>query len=172
MTTVQVLLTIHVLAALVAVGATVSYFFWLRRAVLAPESRLFTLETVRLLERRMVIPAYVLVLLTGLGLIDRAGWAWSTPWLELALMFLVVLMGLSGFYARTIKGQVALVSDGSTDSDRLRKAPRACAHTPGAQGSQGSPDYRDSLPDGVQARPVGVVPLPKARQQRRFYDPI
>ncbi len=116
MTTVQVLLTIHVLAALVAVGATVSYFFWLRRAVLAPESRSFTLETVRMMERRMVIPAYVIVLLTGLGLIDRAGWAWSTPWLELALMFLVVLMGLSGLYARTIKSQIALTADGSADS--------------------------------------------------------
>ena len=116
MTTVQILLSLHVLAALVAVGATVSYFFWLRRAVLVPESRSFTLETVRLLERRMVIPAYVLVLLTGLGLVDRAGWAWSTPWIELALMFLVVLMGLSGLYARTIKGQVALISDGSGDS--------------------------------------------------------
>ena len=116
MTTVQILLSLHVLAALVAVGATVSYFFWLRRAVLVPESRSFTLETVRLLERRMVIPAYVIVLLTGLGLVDRAGWAWSTPWIELALMFLVVLMGLSGLYARTIKGQVALISDGSGDS--------------------------------------------------------
>ena len=116
MTTVQVLLTLHVLAALVAVGATVSYFFWLRRAVLVPESRSFTLETVRLLERRMVIPAYVIVLLTGLGLVDRAGWAWSTPWIELALMFLVVLMGLSGLYARTIKRQVALAADGSADS--------------------------------------------------------
>ena len=31
-------------------------------------------------------------------------------------MFLVILMGLSGLYARTIKGQVALVSDGSADS--------------------------------------------------------
>ena len=121
MTTVQILLTIHVLAALVAVGATVSYFFWLRRAVLVPESRSFTLETVRMMERRMVIPAYVIILLTGLGLIDRAGWAWSTPWLELALMFLVVLMGLSGLYARTIKGQVALVSDGPADSTEYER---------------------------------------------------
>ena len=127
MTTVQILLTIHVLAALVAVGATVSYFFWLRRAVLVPESRSFTLETVRMMERRMVIPAYVIVLLTGLGLVDRAGWAWSTPWIELALMFLVILMGLSGLYARTIKGQVALAADGSSDSaeyDRLHARAR------------------------------------------------
>ena len=127
MTTVQILLTLHVLAALVAVGATVSYFFWLRRAVLVPESRSFTLETIRMMERRMVIPAYVIVLLTGLGLIDRAGWAWSTPWIELALMFLVVLMGLSALYARTIKGQIALATDGSADSadyDRLHARAR------------------------------------------------
>jgi uncharacterized membrane protein len=116
MTTVQVLLSLHILAALVAVGATVSYFFWLRRAVLVPESRSFTLETIRLLERRMVVPAYVIVLLTGLGLIDRAGWAWSTPWLELSILFFIVLMGLVGFHARVIKGQIALVADGSADS--------------------------------------------------------
>ena len=127
MATVQILLTLHILTALVAVGATVSYFFWLRRAVLAPESRSFTLETIRMMERRMVIPAYVIVLLTGLGLIDRAGWAWSTPWIELALMFLVVLMGLSALYARTIKGQIALAADGSADSadyDRLHARAR------------------------------------------------
>ena len=116
MTTVQVLLSLHILTALVAVGATVSYFFWLRRAVLAPESRSFTLETIRLLERRMVMPAYILVLLTGLGLIDRAGWAWSTPWLELSILFFIVLLGLVGFHARVIKGQIALVADGSSDS--------------------------------------------------------
>ena len=122
MTTVQILLSIHVLTALVAVGATVSYFFWLRRAVLVPESRSFTLETIRLLERRMVVPAYVIVLLTGLGLIDRAGWAWSTPWLELSILFFVVLMGLVGVHARVIKGQIALVENGSADSDDYDRA--------------------------------------------------
>ena len=116
MTTVQVLLTLHILAALVAVGATVSYFFWLRRAVLAPESRSFTLETIRLVERRMVVPAYVIVLLSGLGLIDRASWGWSTPWLELSMLLFIVLMGLVGVHARVIKGQIALVEDGSADS--------------------------------------------------------
>ncbi|MCE2458456.1 MAG: DUF2269 family protein [Dehalococcoidia bacterium] len=122
MTTVQILLSIHILSALVAVGATVSYFFWLRRAVLAPESRSFTLDTIRMMERRMVMPAYVLVLLTGLGLIDRAGWAWSTPWLELSLLFFIVLLGLVGFHARVIKGQIALVADGSADSAEYDRA--------------------------------------------------
>ncbi len=122
MTIVQVLLTLHILAALVAVGATVSYFFWLRRAVLVPESRSFTLETIRLVERRMVVPAYVVVLLSGLGLIDRASWGWSTPWLELSILLFIVLMGLVGLHARVIKGQIALVEDGSADSAEYDKA--------------------------------------------------
>ena len=122
MTTVQVLLSLHILAALIAVGATVSYFFWLRRAVLVPESRSFTLETIRLLERRMVVPAYVIVLLTGLGLIDRASWGWSTPWLELSILFFLVLLGLVGFHARVIKSQIALVENGSADSSDYDRA--------------------------------------------------
>ena len=116
MTTVQILLTLHILSALVGVGATVSYFFWLRRAVLVPESRAFTLETIRLLERWMVTPAYIIVLLTGLGLIDRASWAWSTPWLELSILLLVVLMGLVGVHARVIKRQIALATDSPGNS--------------------------------------------------------
>ncbi len=116
MTTVQILLTVHILASLVAVGATVSYFFWLRRAVLVPESRSFTLETIRLLEQRLVTPAYIIVLLTGLGLIDRASWGWSTPWLEMSILLFVVLMGLVGVHARVIKRQIALSEEGAGDS--------------------------------------------------------
>ena len=119
MTIVQILLTIHILTALVAVGSTVSYFFWLRRAVLVPESRAYTLETIRMLEQRMVTPSYVIVLLTGLGLIDRASWGWSTPWLELSILLFIALMGLVGFHARVIKRQIALASEGSADSDSV-----------------------------------------------------
>ncbi len=115
MDTVKILLTLHILSALVAVGATVSYFFWLRRAALVPESRPFTLETIRLLEQRMVTPSYIVALLTGVGLIDRASWGWSTPWLELSILLFVALMGLVGFHARVIKRQIALSEDESAD---------------------------------------------------------
>ncbi len=115
MNTVQILLTLHILSALVAVGATVSYFFWLRRAALVPESRKFTLETLRLMDLRMVTPAYVILFLTGLGLIDRAKWGWSTPWLELSILLFVALMGLVGFHTRLMKRQIALAGDGSSD---------------------------------------------------------
>ena len=117
MTTVQILLTLHILSALVAAGCTISYFFWLRQAQLAPESRTYTLNTIRLLERWMVTPAYVIVFLTGLGLIDRAKWGWSTPWLELSILLLIALMGLVGFHARLIKRQIAIGADDATAYD-------------------------------------------------------
>ena len=158
MTTVQILLTIHILTALVAVGSTVSYFFWLRRAVLVPESRSFTLETIRLLERWMVMPSYVIVLLTGLGLIDRASWGWSTPWLELSILLFIALMGLVGFHARVIKRQIALASEGSADSDSVRVRRRALSR-PDAHGCQGGRDCRSGLPDGIQAAPVGMTTI-------------
>ncbi len=121
-TTVQILLTLHILSALVAVGATVSYFFWMRRAVLVPESRKFTLETLRTLELRMVSPAYVILFLTGLGLIDRASWGWSTPWLELSILLFIVLMGLVGFHTRHIRRQIALTEDESAGSEEYDAA--------------------------------------------------
>ncbi|MCY4651909.1 MAG: DUF2269 family protein [Dehalococcoidia bacterium] len=122
MTTVQILLTLHILSALVAVGATVSYFFWMRRAVLVPESRKFTLETLRILELRMVSPAYVILFLTGLGLIDRAKWGWSTPWLELSILLFIVLMGLVGFHTRLIRQQIELTENGPDNSTEYDSA--------------------------------------------------
>ncbi len=110
---IQILLTIHVLTAIFAVGITLSYFFWLRRALLVPASRGFTLETIRMVERRFVIPSYIVTLLAGLALIDRASWGWSTPWLELSILFFVALMGLVGLNARNMKRLIALSEDES-----------------------------------------------------------
>ena len=122
MTTVNILLTLHILSALVAVGATVSYFFWMRRALIVPESRKFTLETLRMLELKLVSPAYVILFLTGLGLIDRASWGWSTPWLELSFLLFIALMGLAGFHIRLIKRQIILTEDASSNTSEYNAA--------------------------------------------------
>ena len=74
----------------------------------------------------MVSPAYVILFLTGLGLIDRARWGWSTPWLELSILLFIVLMGLVGFHTRLIRRQIALAQDESSDPDE-----HAAAHNRG-----------------------------------------
>ena len=110
----QILAFIHTLATVAAVGANVTYFVWLRRALDNPDARLFTLQTIRLLERRYVLPAYILVGLTGLGLVDRSGREWSTPWIEVSILLFVVLMAVGGFYARLFRQQIALAEAGES----------------------------------------------------------
>ena len=109
------LLILHILSAAIAVGTNVSYLIWLRRAVIVPESREFTLTTVRLLETRLAIPAYVIALATGIGLvltspIHRFGIAW----IDLSIVLWIVIMALGGFHSRVVKRQLA-VADSDSD---------------------------------------------------------
>ena len=108
------LLILHVLSAMIAVGTNVSYLIWTRRAVLVPESREFTLTTVRILETRLAIPAYVIALATGVGLVLTTPYRFNTPWIELSILLWVAIMALGGFHARVIKRQLAIAD---TDSD-------------------------------------------------------
>ena len=113
--TATILLFLHILSAIIAVGTNISYLIWLRRAVLVPESREFTLTTVRILELRLAIPAYVTALATGVGLVLATPYEFNTPWIELSILLWVAIMALGGFHARVIKRQIAIA--GSADSD-------------------------------------------------------
>ena len=109
------LLILHILSAIIAVGLNASYLIWLRRAVIVPESLEFTLTTVRILETRFAIPAYVIALATGVALIWANGYAIATPWIELSILLWVAIMALGGFHARIVKRQLA--ADADSDSD-------------------------------------------------------
>ena len=115
------LLILHILSAMIAVGTNVSYLIWLRRAVLVPESREFTLTTVRLLETRLAIPAYVIALATGIGLIFAVGYPIATPWIELSILLWIIIMALGGFHSRVVKRQLA-VADSDSDEYELGHA--------------------------------------------------
>lgn len=110
------LLILHILSAAVAVGTNVSYLIWLRRAVIVPESREFTLATVRILETRLAIPAYLIALATGVGLVLATPYPFNTPWIELSIALWVAIMALGGFHARVIKRQLAAAADSDSDA--------------------------------------------------------
>jgi uncharacterized membrane protein len=65
---------LHVLAAIVIVGAHASYGIWIVRAPSHREAVPFTLRNVKLLDERIVFPAYAVLLATGfaMALIVRA----------------------------------------------------------------------------------------------------
>ena len=100
---------IHILAAIVALGANITYGIWLARSSRAPEHLLFTLHTIKFLDDRMANPAYVVSLLTGLAMIYVSGYTFTTPWLmlSLALYALLVILGIFG-YSPTLAQQIQL----------------------------------------------------------------
>ncbi len=116
---------IHVLAAVVALGTNLTYSIWLTKGSKSPDALLFTLRTIKILDDRMANPAYVLSLISGLGMVFVSGISIMTPWLLLSLILYtaVVIIGLGG-YTPTLKHQIAVVEQSgafSTDYTALAR---------------------------------------------------
>lgn len=99
---------LHVGAAIVAVGANVTFAIWLSRAHRDRQHLVFVIETIRLLDRRLANPAYVVVLITGIVMVARGAYSFTTGWIaaSIALYLVAVLVGILVF-APTIRRQLA-----------------------------------------------------------------
>lgn len=110
---------LHVLSAILAVGANATYGIWLSRAARAPDNLPFTLKSIKLLDDRVANPAYGLLLITGLVMVFTAPLPLTTPWLLTALVLYVVLVlvGIFG-YTPALRGQIRILEEegfGSTN---------------------------------------------------------
>ncbi|HEV3484817.1 MAG TPA: hypothetical protein VG106_05375, partial [Vicinamibacterales bacterium] len=92
----DVVLTVHVLAVVVAFGVVFAYPVldaWFRRAVPGNVAALHRLHLQ--LGSRVISPAMIVVLLAGLYLaLDR--WSLGDPWISATFAILFVLFGLMG----------------------------------------------------------------------------
>lgn len=105
------LLVLHVLGAVVALGFSLSYGFWIRRGDLeGPAERAFALRTVSWIDRRITTPAYMTQLVTGLLLVSTLDWdLLRAAWLELSLGLYAALTVLAiAVYAPSFRRQRAL----------------------------------------------------------------
>ncbi len=118
---------VHVAAAVVAVGANVTYAFWIRHAERDPEHLAWTLGTIRRLDRTLATPSYVVVLLSGLTMLGLGWFSLSAAWIQaaIALYVLVVAVAIAGF-APAFRRQLA-----AAESDPGGQAYRAAARTTG-----------------------------------------
>jgi uncharacterized membrane protein len=116
---------LHILAAIVALGANITYGFWLSRAAQSPEALLFTLNTVKALDRRIANPAYGVSLLTGLILVTLGHWPLTASWIDIALIlyFSVFLLGFF-VYAPAFRRQIQLAETPGPRSPEYAAAAR------------------------------------------------
>lgn len=105
---VTLLKLVHVVAAIVAVGANVTYGPWLRLAGRDRERLLFTLRGIRWLDRRVANPAYVVVLLTGVAMVLVGPYEFEQGWIavSLGLYALVAILGIT-LFAPAMRRQIA-----------------------------------------------------------------
>jgi uncharacterized membrane protein len=102
---------VHVLAAIVALGANVTYAMWLSAAGRDRDRIVFAIEGIRRLDRRLANPAYVVLLLTGLGMVATGAYRFGVAgmhWLDLAVALYVAtaIVGIA-LFAPAIRHQLA-----------------------------------------------------------------
>lgn len=99
---------LHILSAMIAVGANVTYGIWIARASADQSVLPFVLRSIKLIDDRVANPCYGLILVTGLLMAFLAPFPiLSTPWLLTALV-LYIIMGLIAAlgYTPTLKRQI------------------------------------------------------------------
>lgn len=99
---------VHVASAIVAVGANVTYAIWMSRAHRDRDHLVFVIETIRFLDRRLAIPAYVAVLISGALMVARGAYSFTTGWIvaAIALYILTFVLGIVAF-GPTVRRQLA-----------------------------------------------------------------
>jgi uncharacterized membrane protein len=112
---------LHILAAIAAVGANITYGIWIGRASRHPDVLPFTLKGIKTLDDRLANPAYGLLLITGLLMVFLVEMPLTTPWLLTALVLyaLLVLVGLFG-YTPTLRQQIQALESKGPDSNEYR----------------------------------------------------
>jgi uncharacterized membrane protein len=116
-----VLKFLHVLLAIVAVGANVTYGVWISRASRDARFLSFALRGIKTLDDRMATPAYGLLFLSGLAMLHLGEYTWTTPWLltSLVLYAVVVVLALFG-YTPTLRRQIETLDARGPESIEYR----------------------------------------------------
>jgi uncharacterized membrane protein len=90
---------VHILAAILAVGTSVTSTFWLARAGRDRDRLLWALEGARMFDRRIANPAYVLVLASGILMVAFGTYRFDQGWISaaIALYALIAAFGIAVF---------------------------------------------------------------------------
>lgn len=113
---------IHIMSAITAVGANITYGVWNMRAAHDPEQTSFVLTGIKFIDDRIANPAYGAVLVTGILMVVIGHWSITSLWIIVALVLFaaVVVIGLV-FFTPLLKNQIRLADSGKTESAEFQR---------------------------------------------------
>ena len=116
---------IHVLSAITAFGANITYGIWIANGSREPKSLPFVLQNIRFIDRRVANPCYALLLATGLVMVFTLPIPITTPWLLTALVLyaLAAILGIVG-YSPVVKRQIHLLETRGFESAEYQAVAR------------------------------------------------
>ncbi|HEY5629735.1 MAG TPA: DUF2269 family protein [Candidatus Limnocylindrales bacterium] len=109
---------IHILAVISAVGANATYQFWYSRAGRDPSRLVWVIENIRILDRRIANPSYIVALLAGIATVITGSFSFQSLWIaaSIGLYVLVAIVGIA-FYAPVMRRQQALAAADPTSAE-------------------------------------------------------
>jgi uncharacterized membrane protein len=114
----QVFKYIHILAVITAVGANATYQFWYRQAGRDKERLVWVIENVRRLDRQVANPAYLVLLVAGIGIVLTGPFTFSAFWVAASIVLYIVVAALGGaLYAPAIRRQLAAAEADPTSAE-------------------------------------------------------
>jgi uncharacterized membrane protein len=118
---------LHVLLAIIAVGFNASYGLLIGRARKSGTAQLgFALKTVKVMDDYVANPCYGLLLVTGIGMVQVAGYPWSLLWIHVSMALLILAFFIAiVFYTPTLRKQIAVLeASGPNDAEFVRLSKR------------------------------------------------
>ncbi len=119
-----VLKYVHILSAIVAVGANITYGVWSVRARREPPHFGFTIKGIHFIDSRIANPAYGVLFLTGILMvvIGRLG---PRLWIVVAVVLFIAIAVIGfAYFAPLVRAQMRLVDAGDTSSPEFERLAR------------------------------------------------
>jgi uncharacterized membrane protein len=112
----------HVLMAIIALGANITYGVWFSLAARDPQHLAFALRGIRVLDNRVANPAYGLLLITGFAMAGMEKISFRTPWLLTSLILYVILVVIAAAgYTPTLRRQIQALDAAGPNSPEYRR---------------------------------------------------
>ncbi len=120
----EILKYIHILSAIVAVGANITYGVWSVRSRREPAHLEYTIKGIRFLDNRIANPAYGVLFITGVLMVIVGGIGLKL-WVVVSVILFVAIAVLGfAYFTPLVRRQLALLDAGDASSPEFERLGR------------------------------------------------